>query len=159
LLSNGCHWVDHFLFLNGFSKETDLDVYVARDKTINCSVVLENGAVFTMVLTDRGSERLGVQNHVELRTATTTAKIVNDGLYVSESVDRVLRKTSVNRMDSYARMYRTIAERISKNQRGDTLKTIVASSRVILELERRASRLLERLGSLQPPSKGGQGAL
>src|SRR5207302_6192153 len=33
LVSNGCHWIDHFLFLNGFRPVHRQEVFAARDGT------------------------------------------------------------------------------------------------------------------------------
>src|SRR5690606_15551503 len=68
LVSNGCHWIDHFLFLNNFAPVADRDVFVFADGTVNCSLVLANGASFSMLLTGRGAGRAGMQNYIEIRT-------------------------------------------------------------------------------------------
>ena len=65
LLSNGCHWIDYFLFLNAFSPVTNYSLKVAKNGDSNVFVELENKAVFTMVLTDLGSSRLGVREHIK----------------------------------------------------------------------------------------------
>ena len=68
LITNGCHWIDHFLFLNGYAEATACELTVAPDRSsANCTIALANGAVFTMVMTYCGSERIGPQDYVELR--------------------------------------------------------------------------------------------
>ncbi|MDX2346467.1 MAG: Gfo/Idh/MocA family oxidoreductase, partial [Legionella sp.] len=81
LVSNGCHWIDHFLFLNDYPEYTAIDGFVASDGTINCSVLAENGAFFSMVLTDAGSSRIGVQDYIELRANGVTVSIQNGTKY------------------------------------------------------------------------------
>ncbi|MDF1553824.1 MAG: hypothetical protein P1P84_12210 [Deferrisomatales bacterium] len=135
IVSNGCHWIDHFLFLNGFSAVRWTDVCVSSDGTINCSAGLENGAFFTMVLTDTGSSRIGVQNYVELRAHGVTVKIVNDNKYFCEDDKGVLRRSRVNRMQSYSRMYREIARKVAAGDPGDSLYSIRASTSAILAFE------------------------
>lgn len=142
VVANGCHWIDHFLFMNDYSPVKQLDVYVAQDETINASVVLDNGAMFTMVLTDQGSRRLGVQNNVEFRNANGTVRIINDGGYFAESHDRIMRKRDINRLETYSRMYQTIARRISEGDKGDTVHSFVTSAGLILEIEKRAQEQL-----------------
>jgi predicted dehydrogenase len=135
LVSNGCHWIDHFLFLNDFAACERIDVFRADDGTANCSVELVNGAVFTMTLTDRGSERIGVQDHIELRSAKRTVRMVNGSFYEAESETRVLRRVRTNKMGSYRRMYREIARAIGAGKPGDSAMSIERSSRLMLDLE------------------------
>lgn len=136
LVSNGCHWIDHFLFLNGFVAVDRQHIYRARDGTLNVSLELANGAVFTMVLTDRGANRIGVQDYVELRTAQGTASITNTSSYRAERGKRLVRTSSGNRMDAYRKMYGTIARAVADGSPGNSLASIESSCRVVLRLER-----------------------
>src|SRR5690606_34754158 len=72
ILSNGCHWIDHFLHLNGYADPVRAQVHCSSAGVANCSVELRNGAYFTMVLADNGSGRRGVRDYVELRAGTRT---------------------------------------------------------------------------------------
>lgn len=135
LVSNGCHWIDHFLYLNAFSRPAAYDVLAAPDETLNVSVTLENGAFFTMVLTDRGSERIGVQEHIELRAGDRTVRMVNASEYHAESSERLLRRTRVNKLDGYGLMYGAIARAIAAGEPGDTPESVRLSSELVLELE------------------------
>ena len=74
LLSNGCHWIDHFMFLNGYRKVIKRETTLTRIGDVHVLLELENGAVFNMLLTDYGSPRLGVRDYVELRSATPQSK-------------------------------------------------------------------------------------
>ncbi|HQG29339.1 MAG TPA: oxidoreductase, partial [Candidatus Ozemobacteraceae bacterium] len=105
LVSNGCHWIDHFLFLNGFPEVRSFDLAIAPDGTLNVSVTAANGAFFTMVLTDRGSERVGLRDYIELRTADSTVRMTDGSTYVAEGPDRVIRRASINKLFSYQNMY------------------------------------------------------
>ena len=147
LVSNGCHWIDHFLFLNDYPAVERHHVYQARDGTLNVSLELANGAVFTMVLTDRGANRVGLQDHVELRTALGTATITNASGYRAERGKRVVRTSSGNRMDPYRQMYGTIARAVADGSPGDSLASIESSSRTILRLERELAEQLAVSGS------------
>jgi predicted dehydrogenase len=135
LLSNGCHWIDHFLYLNGFQRLRSMDLHVATNSTVNCSLELENGALFTMVLTDLGSPRVGVQDHVELRAGNATVRIVNNTRYLSERGDRALRSTRVSRVQSYRRMYSWIARAIQEGRPGESPQSISRSAGTVLGLE------------------------
>lgn len=146
LISNGCHWLDHFLFLNRFCEVKRISVEEAAGGTISCSVTLENDAYFTMVLTDTGSQRIGLQDYVELRAGSVTVKIVNNGQYHSEDATRVLRRTHINKTLPYRLMYRLIAERISAGDAGDTLDSVRISSGLVLDLEDLLDPVLGRGG-------------
>ena len=142
LLSNGVHWIDHFLFLNDYAPVRHMDLNVASDGTINCSIELENTAYFTLVLTDQGSERIGVQDHVELRAHGVTVKLVNAVDYVAESADRVLRRKRIRKLGNYAAMYQEISKRIVEGHEGDGIHCIERSAGVVLALEERLEELL-----------------
>jgi predicted dehydrogenase len=147
LLSNGCHWVDHFLYLNSFAAVRAVELAVAGDSTINCSLELENGAVFTMVLTDVGSGRIGVQDHVELRARDKTVRIVNDSRYVAEDANRVLRRTAHNKTRSYEVMYSEIARKLAAGEKGDSPESVRVSAGAALALEQRLLEKTNREGS------------
>ncbi len=136
LVSNGCHWIDHFLFLNDYANVIDCDLWESRDGTINCSAELETGATFSMVLTERGSERLGVRDYIELRSGDTTVTMGDSSRYRAESSSRVLRQQRVNKATAYARMYRRISMEIEKGAPGDTQKSVQVGCGLMLDLER-----------------------
>jgi predicted dehydrogenase len=135
IVSNGCHWIDHFLFLNKFRKPERYDLWKAKNGDLHISIELDNGAVFGMHLTDQGSKRTGVQEHVELRANGVTVRVCNGSRYVSEDSRRIIRKLRVNKLDAYRRMYRQICEKIIKKEPADTLNSIRLTSGVMLRLE------------------------
>lgn len=144
LVSNGCHWIDHFLFLNDYCEVLRTDVFIARDGTINCSMELKNGAMFTMVLTDQGSERIGVQDYIELRANGVTVRMRNGGMYEAESNDRVLRALTINKMESYSRMYRSIGQKIAQGLPGDSVESVRVSTGAVLQLEHELNEITEK---------------
>ncbi len=95
MVSNGCHWIDHFLYLNDFARPKSWEVAIGPDDKINCSVTLANGAFFMMVLTEQGSDRIGLQDYVELRANGATAQIINGPAYRDENGERVVRKIRI----------------------------------------------------------------
>ncbi len=141
LVSNGCHWIDHFLYLNNFCEVCSFELTVAQDGTINCSISLENNAFLTMVLTDKGSERIGVQDYIELRSNQVTVKIINGSVYIAENRDRILRKKRINKMQSYKDMYRQIGQKIVHGAPGDSLESVKISAGLILALENQLTYL------------------
>lgn len=144
LVSNGCHWIDHFLFLNNYCEVSRADLFLARDGTINCSMELANGAYFTMVLTDQGSERIGVQDYIELRANGVTARMSNGATYEAESKNRVLRRLTINKMDSYRRMYRSIGQKIAQGVPGDTIESVRVSTGAVLYLEQQLNAIIQK---------------
>ena len=135
LISNGCHWIDHFLHLNDYCEVTSTQVATGDDGTINCSVALENGAYFTMVLTDTGSQRIGLQDYIEMRSKGVTVKVTNSSQYFSENGLRVIRRKRIRKTLSYKLMYRSIAAKISDGHPGDSEDSVRVSSQLILDLE------------------------
>ncbi len=135
IISNGCHWIDHFLYLNDFCDVKSLSLARAKDGTLNCSVELANGAFFTMVLTDAGSDRIGVQDYVELRANGVTIKIVNGSQYLSENSTKILRSKKINKIKSYIEMYRQIGLKISRGEEGESIRSVQSSAGLILDME------------------------
>jgi predicted dehydrogenase len=135
LLSNGCHWLDHFLFLNDWAAVSDHQLVVAPDGQINCSVTLENGAFMSMVLTDNGSRRLGVRDHVELRAGGVTVTIEDMSCYRSENARRILARRRIPRLDAYRIMYDEVGRRIASGAPGDSVLSVHRSAGLVLDLE------------------------
>jgi predicted dehydrogenase len=148
LVSNGFHWIDHFLYLNGFEEVRSMELGQSPSGTINCAVTLENGAYFTMALTDKGSERIGLQEYVELRAGQVTVRMINNADYLAENRTRVLRKLRFNKMATYKLMYKTIAKRIAGGEEGDTAQSVRVSTRLILDLEDRLQLFCDMEGEL-----------
>ena len=134
IVSNGCHWIDHFLYFNGYQPVLEHTVREAMNGDITIFMELANGATFSMVLTERGSKRLGVRDYIELRYGNTTISMTDGSRYVAENTHRVLKRARANRIDSYRRMYRMISSRLADNGMGDNLDTLY-SSEVMLMLE------------------------
>lgn len=134
LLSNGCHWIDHFLFLNGYCPALRRDATLTRSGDIHVLLELENGAVFSMLLTDFGSPRLGVRDYVELRAGDASVHIDDSRWYRSERGNSLVRRVKFSKLGAYALMYRDIARRIADGALGDPLDSLY-SSRLVIELD------------------------
>lgn len=135
LLSNGCHWVDYFLYLNAFCSVISYDLNIAKNGDIQIFLELENGAVFSMILTETGSGRLGLRDLIELRSGKSTIIIKDSKHYVSENDTQIIRRLKINRLDVYRHMYRLILHKIDQKMPGDSIETIERSSSLILTLE------------------------
>ena len=135
LTSNGCHWIDHFLTLNEYAPVVRRELGAAQSGVTSVMVELANGACFTMTLTDHGSERLGVRDHIELRLADRTVTIDDGSRYRAESSSRVLRTARHNRSESYGLMYSSIARKVREGLPGDSLHSIERSATLVVDLE------------------------
>jgi predicted dehydrogenase len=135
LVSNGCHWLDQFLFLNDFCPYTRYSVWRGGNGDAHVSVELENGATFGMILTDAGSRRIGVQDHIELRSSGVTVKIDNDSRYVAEDDSRILRRASINKFDLYKYTYGGHCRRIFAGSGGASVESVERTCRLVLDLE------------------------
>ncbi|EKD92319.1 MAG: oxidoreductase, partial [uncultured bacterium] len=58
IISNGCHWIDHFLFLNHFSPVLTSSAQKTKSGDIIIVVALENNAVLSLTLSHTGSSRI-----------------------------------------------------------------------------------------------------
>ncbi|HLB41639.1 MAG TPA: Gfo/Idh/MocA family oxidoreductase [Gammaproteobacteria bacterium] len=135
LLSNGCHWIDYFLFLNALSPAVHYSVRSANNGDLNIFIELANNAVFTMTLTEIGSSRTGIREHIELRAAKNTVIMTDGKQYLAENRSKILRKIKIKRLSVYQSMYRNIIQRILNKEPGDSIESVKHSSSLILSLE------------------------
>ena len=134
IVSNGCHWIDHFLYMNNYSKVTFYSIREGVKGEIFVNMELENQATFSMTLTDFGSNRLGVRDYIELRKGKTSIYMTDGETYRSENARQWLRNKKINKLASYRNMYSTIASKIVNKEPGDSLASL-SSSKATLILE------------------------
>ncbi len=139
--ANGCHQVDHFLHLNNFSKPKDFDIKLLQDRAVLVWIELENGATFTTVFSEKGSLRVGPRDHVELKVPGRDVRIVDNIRYMSEDNSRIIRKLRVYKTHSYKTMYQEIGRKIANNEDGDSLESILVSTKLMLDLEKKLTEL------------------
>lgn len=140
ITSNACHWLDHFLYLNRYSEPESFHVITCMNGDSQIHVQLANGAVLGMHLTHAGSARLGVRDHVEMRTDGRTAILESGSKYSVESSEKIIKRKSGNRIDAYRTMYRVICRKILKEEPGDSTDSILTTNALILDLEREYQR-------------------
>jgi predicted dehydrogenase len=148
LVSNGCHWIDHFLWLNDFAPVRRSAVSTARGGTFTVYVELVNDAVLSLVLTSAGGSRYGLREHTELRANGVTVSIVDGARYTAEAGTRILRRRRINRLDSYPAMYRDICARIVTGATGESAHELAAVADLTLRLDAAATRM----SADQPPA-------
>lgn len=134
MVSNGCHWLDYFMFINGYAEVDKAEVVPLGNSDLLATVRLGNGARLVLSLTDTGSARLGVRELIELRRGDTTVRITDASRYESENTSRVLRRRSVNPVKAYNRMYKEICRRIGSGESADSLESL-RSTDLMLRLE------------------------
>ncbi|HMS87951.1 MAG TPA: Gfo/Idh/MocA family oxidoreductase [Acidimicrobiales bacterium] len=135
VVSNGCHWIDYFLHVNGYPETTALHVMVLATQTV-LTLELHNGASGTISLRHQGSPRLGVRDLIQFWSDEATATIEDNSRYRSERGYRVLRSVSVPRARATEEMYREFARRIELDLPGDDPRAIRVSARAVVELAR-----------------------
>lgn len=146
LFSNGCHLVDHFLYLNEYSEPTNIELDAVDDGTVNVWIELKNGAIFTMAFSEKGSSRVGPRDHIELKTLGHNVRITDATRYFAENEKRILRKKRVWKTESYKRMYKTIGRKIVNDEQGDSLHSIITSAKTMLEIEDKLTAALRKRG-------------
>lgn len=136
LISNGCHWIDHFLYLNSYSNVIKKDVHQSTDGSIIVYLELQNGACFSMVLTDVGSNFKGLRDYIEIRQNNTTIKITDSMYYYAENNQGIIRKAKRKMLQSHKNMYNDFSYRINNNLPGDDLNSTELSGRIVIELDK-----------------------
>ena len=138
--ANGCHQIDHFLHLNGFSKPKNYDIKLLQDDAVEVWIELENGATFTTTFSEKGVSRVGPRDHVELKVHGRNVWITDAIKYRSEDNRRVIRKKRIFKTNSYRDMYRTIGRKIAANEEGDSIESVIVSAKIMLDLEEKLQK-------------------
>jgi predicted dehydrogenase len=139
IVSNGCHWIDHFLFMNDYALPRRWSATRSQNGDSLSHVELENGASLFLHLTHLGSPRIGVQDHVTMRARDRTVTVTNGSAYQGEGPVRQHRRRRINRMQAYSRMYRQIAQNIATRSPGDSIRSLRVLNELVLALDRELS--------------------
>lgn len=140
LLSNGCHYIDHFLMLNGWSAPARWGALPAPAGAAHVWAELQNGAWMTLTLSEHGSDRLGTREVITITRGERTARICDD-LYVSEDGTRVLRRARRDRMAPYGHMIDHVVDTIERGGPADPPDALHHTHTLALALEAEASAL------------------
>ena len=134
MISNGCHWIDHFMLLNDYSPVVARTA--VRGTGQNCLgwLRLANGAEMSLHLSEIGGSPFGVRDHVEVSVEGRTAIIRDSALYTAVDSLRTIRRTRVNPLSVYRSMYREIGRKVLCGEPGDSLISL-RSSAAALELD------------------------
>jgi len=135
LVSNGCHWIDHFLHLNDYVEPSHVRAHKLGNGDVVATVELVNSAALSLTITEHGSARLGVRDVVHFRAGEVTVRVVDQRLYEAESSRRRLRRDRVSARHAYDRMYETIGRRIRAGGSGDSLQSLRVGCEVMLAAE------------------------
>jgi len=127
------------MYLNYYSPVQRKSVLEMSNGDVMVVIGLENGAAFSMTLSDIGSKRLGVRDYIELRSGNVTIRICDGRHYESENHRRIIRRKTVSRMDTYRRMYKKISKQIVEGKQGDSLESL-RSSELAITLEEELQR-------------------
>jgi hypothetical protein len=122
------------MFLNDFCHPRQATIQRAGNGDVLILIELENEAVFSMTLTEIGSDRLGMRDHIELRAGRVSVCIADGRRYVAENRSRIVRRGRLNQMKAYRAMYYEISRRIVAGKDGDHLKSL-RSSKLCIDLD------------------------
>jgi predicted dehydrogenase len=139
--ANGCHQIDHFLHLNNFSKPRDAGIKLLQDDAVEVWIELENGATFTTTFSEKGVYRVGPRDFVELKVHNRNVRITDAIRYQSEDNQRIIRKVRIVKTNSYKAMYQTICKKIANNEPGDTIESVMVSTKLMLDLEEQLQKM------------------
>lgn len=140
-LSNGCHQIDHFFHLNNWSKPKNFDIKLLQDGAVEVWIELDNGATMTTTFSEKGSLRVGPRDHVELKVHGRNVRIEDQVRYMSEDNHRIIRKLRIFKTNSYKDMYQTIGGRIANNEEGDSIESVLITSKIMLDLEEKLEKM------------------
>ena len=135
IVSNACHWLDYFLFINSFSEPKKFNLSRFGQDGFLISVELHNGASLVLNMSDMGSRRIGVREYIELKRPSRLVTIQNGGYYCAESDREILRTSRINKLSVYGGMYRKICDRIVAGLPGDSFESVSVSCRLMLSLD------------------------
>ncbi len=127
MISNGCHWIDHFMLLNDYSPVVAMTGIRGRAQNCLGWLRLENGAEMSLHLSEIGGSTFGVRDHVEVSVEGRTAIIRDSASYTAVDNLRTIRRRRVNPLSAYRTMYREIGRKVLAGEPGDSLVSLRSS--------------------------------
>lgn len=131
IISNGCHWIDQFLFLNDYVPYTKFETKRLNDKELLLLIDLENGANAVITLSDIGPNRIGMREYVELSVPDRRVTIIDSMKYVSESSAQVIRIKNTDKLHYLRLMYQEIGYKIKMGEQGDSIQSLLSTELAI----------------------------
>lgn len=135
VVSNGCHWIDHFLHLNPAAEVTHLHAERLASQLV-LAIELDNGASASISLRHQGAPRRGVRDRCTYWHGDATATVDDLRDYTAERGYRKLRPRRAHPYRSLEDMYAEFARRIALDLPGDPLEVMRRSAATTLELAR-----------------------
>ncbi len=135
VVSNGCHWIDHFLFLNDYSPVVRTLATRLATQTV-LGLELTNGASATISLRHEGAPRRGVRDRCSFWHDDASATIDDLRTYTSERGFRQLRHRTTHPYRALELMYEEFGRRIVADLPGDDPRHVHASATATLDLAR-----------------------
>ena len=133
VVSNGCHWIDYFLFVNDFEPVASHHAMVF-ERHVVVALELTNGASGVISLRHEGSPRLGVRDVCTFWKGDVTVTIEDNSTYRAERGFKVSRTQRCGRLQAHEDMYVEFGRRIAADLAGDSASSIDVSTRAMLEL-------------------------
>jgi predicted dehydrogenase len=136
VVSNGCHWIDHFLFLNGYAQISRSEATPLASQTV-LNLELENGASCSISLRHEGAPMRGVRDLCVFWKADASVVIEDMRRYVAERGFRRIRQRTTHPYSSLEAMYDEFGRRMALDLPGDDVASIRASALATLDLAQR----------------------
>lgn len=133
VVSNGCHWIDHFLHLNGYPPVTRLEGSRLASQVV-LGIELDNGASASISLRHEGAPRRGVRDLCVFFRGEASAVVEDQRRYRAEQGFRQKRLRTVHPYQSLEDMYQEIGRRIEGDLAGDSIESLRASTTATLDL-------------------------
>lgn len=135
VISNGCHWIDHFLYLNDYAPVESVAGQRLSSQVV-LTIELTNGASCSISLRHQGSARQGVRDHCVYWAGDATVTIDDLRHYRAERALRPVRHRRAHPYASLENMYRAFSRRIDLDLEGDSIVSVRASAATTLDLAR-----------------------
>ncbi len=145
ILSNGCHWIDQFLFLNNYVPFTGFETKRLNDQEILLLIELVNGANAVITLSDIGPNRIGMREYVELSVPGRRVTITDSMKYVSESGDKVIRTKHTDKLHYLRLMYQEIGKKIKMGEKGDSIESLLSTELAIKMEQQFQSKMIKAI--------------
>ncbi|MDA0659606.1 MAG: hypothetical protein O2931_01805 [Planctomycetota bacterium] len=131
IVSNGSHWIDHFLFLNNYAQYVSFEARKIGPDELLLLIQLENGANAVITLSDIGANRIGMREFVELSVSGRRCTMTDSMHYMSESNRSIIRKAKTDKMHYLRLMYDSIGRSIAQGGGGDSAKSLLSTELTI----------------------------